>query len=240
MSGILYLVAALALGGGLPALRGAALPRLQRRARARDVQVLDLLPRGAVLGAAGRPLLAADAPRPAAPASRCWRSPPRCRWPAAAAARRSSRPPTSPARRFGRDFALTDHTGKPRTLADFRGKAVVLFFGYTQCPDVCPTTLSELAEAMKRLGPDADARAGAVRHRRPGARHAGAARRSYVPAFDPSFLGLYGDAAATERDGEGIQDRLPEAAGRDAGHLHDGPLGRHVRVRSRRGGCAST
>ncbi len=54
---------------------------------------------------------------------------------------------------FGRDFTLTDHTGKPRTLADYRGKAVVLFFGYTQCPDVCPTTLAELAEAMKRLGP---------------------------------------------------------------------------------------
>ena len=57
---------------------------------------------------------------------------------------------------FGRDFKLTDATGKVRTLADYRGKAVVLFFGYTQCPDVCPTTLAELAETMKRLGPDAD------------------------------------------------------------------------------------
>ncbi len=57
---------------------------------------------------------------------------------------------------YGRGFELLDHTGKPRTLVDYRGKAVVLFFGYTQCPDVCPTTLSELAEAMKRLGPDAD------------------------------------------------------------------------------------
>ena len=56
---------------------------------------------------------------------------------------------------FGRDFALTDHHGRPRTLADFRGKVVVMFFGYTQCPDVCPTTLSELAEAMRRLGADA-------------------------------------------------------------------------------------
>ena len=49
---------------------------------------------------------------------------------------------------WGKDFALTDHTGKPRRLADFRGKAVVLFFGYTQCPDVCPTTLSSMREAM--------------------------------------------------------------------------------------------
>ena len=57
---------------------------------------------------------------------------------------------------FGRNFNLIDATGKPRTLADYRGKAVVIFFGYTQCPDVCPTTLAELAEVMKRLGPDAD------------------------------------------------------------------------------------
>ena len=56
---------------------------------------------------------------------------------------------------WGREFALTDHAGRARTLADFRGKAVVLFFGYTQCPDVCPTTLSTLAETMRRLGPDA-------------------------------------------------------------------------------------
>src|SRR6185295_15356988 len=56
---------------------------------------------------------------------------------------------------YGRDFQLVDHTGKPRTLADFRGKVVAVFFGYTQCPDVCPTTLAELAEVMKRLGGDA-------------------------------------------------------------------------------------
>jgi protein SCO1/2 len=56
---------------------------------------------------------------------------------------------------MARDFALTDHTGKPRTLADFRGKAVVIFFGYTQCPDVCPTTMTGMAEAMKLLGADA-------------------------------------------------------------------------------------
>ena len=57
---------------------------------------------------------------------------------------------------FGREFALTDHTGRAVTLADYRGKAVVLFFGYTQCPDVCPTTLATLAAAMKALGPDAE------------------------------------------------------------------------------------
>ncbi|MDF3035943.1 MAG: cytochrome c oxidase assembly protein, partial [Paucimonas sp.] len=57
---------------------------------------------------------------------------------------------------YARDFSLTDHNGKVRTLADFKGKAVVVFFGYTQCPDVCPTTLAEMAAAMKELGPLAD------------------------------------------------------------------------------------
>jgi protein SCO1 len=99
---------------------------------------------------------------------------------------------------YGRDFALTDHTGKPRTLADYRGKAVVLFFGYTQCPDVCPTTLSELAEAMKRLGPDADRVQVLFVTIDPG-RDTPALLAQYVPAFDPRFVGLYGDAEATAR-----------------------------------------
>jgi protein SCO1/2 len=55
---------------------------------------------------------------------------------------------------WGKDFKLTDHNGRQRTLADFKGKAVVLFFGYTQCPDVCPTTLSTMREAMALLGDD--------------------------------------------------------------------------------------
>src|SRR5512136_2341972 len=56
---------------------------------------------------------------------------------------------------FGKDFQLTDHNGQPRRLADFRGKAVVVFFGFTHCPDVCPTTLAEMARAMQKLGPAA-------------------------------------------------------------------------------------
>jgi len=99
---------------------------------------------------------------------------------------------------FGRDFALTDHTGKQRTLADYRGKAVVVFFGYTQCPDVCPTTLSALAEAMKKLGPDAD-RVQVLFVTVDPERDTPALLAEYVPAFDPRFAGLYGDAAATER-----------------------------------------
>jgi protein SCO1/2 len=99
---------------------------------------------------------------------------------------------------FGRDFALTDHTGKPRTLADYRGKAVVVFFGYTQCPDVCPTTLATLAEAMKQLGPDAD-RVQVLFITVDPERDTPALLSQYVPAFDPRFVGLWGDAAATEK-----------------------------------------
>ena len=99
---------------------------------------------------------------------------------------------------FGRDFALTDATGKARTLADFRGKAVVIFFGYTQCPDVCPTTLAALAEAMKQLGPDAD-RVQVLFVTIDPARDTAALLGQYVPAFDPRFLGLYGDDDATQK-----------------------------------------
>ena len=99
---------------------------------------------------------------------------------------------------FGRDFALTDATGKARTLADFRGKAVVIFFGYTQCPDVCPTTLAALAEAMKQLGPDAD-RVQVLFVTVDPARDTPALLAQYVPAFDSRFLGLYGDDDATQK-----------------------------------------
>jgi protein SCO1/2 len=97
---------------------------------------------------------------------------------------------------FGRDFALTDHTGKPRTLADFRGKVVVLFFGYTQCPDVCPTTLATLAEAMRQLGPDA-AKVQVLFATVDPERDTRELLAAYVTAFNPSFLGLSGDADAT-------------------------------------------
>jgi protein SCO1/2 len=99
---------------------------------------------------------------------------------------------------YGRDFALTDHNGKARTLADFRGKVVVLFFGYTQCPDVCPTTLAELAETMRRLGPDA-ARVQVVFATIDPERDTAELLAQYVPAFNPTFLGLRGDAEATAR-----------------------------------------
>ncbi|MCX7146897.1 MAG: SCO family protein [Sulfuritalea sp.] len=93
---------------------------------------------------------------------------------------------------WGKDFSLTDHNGQPRRLADFRSKAVVLFFGYTQCPDVCPTTLSTMREAMKLLGDDAK-RVQVLFVTVDPARDTPQLLAQYVPAFDPAFLGLYGD-----------------------------------------------
>jgi protein SCO1 len=97
---------------------------------------------------------------------------------------------------FGRDFKLTDHNGKPRTLADFRGKVVVMFFGYTQCPDVCPTTLSDLTAALQKLGADAE-RVQVLFVTIDPERDTPELLSHYVPAFNPTFLGLSGDAAAT-------------------------------------------
>jgi len=97
---------------------------------------------------------------------------------------------------YGHDFRLSDPAGKVRTLEDFHGKVVALFFGYTQCPDVCPTTLSELAAAADRLGPDA-ARVQVLFVTVDPERDTLDLLSHYVPAFNPTFLGLYGDAAAT-------------------------------------------
>jgi len=99
---------------------------------------------------------------------------------------------------FGRDFTLTDPAGRQRTLADYRGKVVVLFFGYTQCPDVCPTTLSTLAETMKSLGADAD-RVQVIFVTVDPDRDTGEIIASYVTAFNPSFVGLRGDSEAIAR-----------------------------------------
>lgn len=99
---------------------------------------------------------------------------------------------------YGKQLSLTDQNGRPRSLQDFRGKVVVLFFGYTHCPDVCPTTLAEMAQVMKKLGPEAD-RVQVLFVTVDPERDTPAVLSRYVPAFDPRFLGLYGDAEATRR-----------------------------------------
>ncbi|MDE2366654.1 MAG: SCO family protein, partial [Betaproteobacteria bacterium] len=98
---------------------------------------------------------------------------------------------------FGRELKLTDHTGVPRTLADFKGKAVILFFGYTHCPDICPATMAELAGAMKKLGRDAE-RVQVLFVTVDPERDTPETLKQYLSAFDPAFLGLYGDAQATK------------------------------------------
>jgi len=99
---------------------------------------------------------------------------------------------------WGRDFALTDHNGQRRTLADFRGKVVTVFFGYTQCPDVCPTTLAEMAEVMRLLGKDAD-RVQVLFVTVDPERDTQELLAQYVPAFDPRFLGLRGTREETDQ-----------------------------------------
>ena len=99
---------------------------------------------------------------------------------------------------YGTDFRLTDHTGKPRTMADFRGKVVVIFFGYTHCPDVCPTTLSEMKQVMQFLGKDAE-RLQVLFVTLDPARDTPELLSKYVPSFHPTFFGLYGNPAATEK-----------------------------------------
>lgn len=99
---------------------------------------------------------------------------------------------------WGKELRLTDHTGQRRTLADFRGRVVLLFFGFTHCPDVCPTALATLAQARSQLGEDASRVQGLFVTVDP-KRDTPEVLAKYVTAFDPTFLGLYGNEAATER-----------------------------------------
>jgi protein SCO1/2 len=98
--------------------------------------------------------------------------------------------------RWGRDFHLQDHTGKPRSIADFKGKVVMLFFGYTHCPDQCPTTMAEMAGVRSKLGEDGRRVQGLFVTVDP-RRDTPQVLAQYVSAFDPSFLGLYGDENTT-------------------------------------------
>ena len=99
---------------------------------------------------------------------------------------------------WGKGFDLTGHNGRRRTLEDFRGKVVTLFFGFTHCPDMCPTALAMLADAMRRLGRDADQVQGLFVTVDP-KRDTPQVLSRFVPAFYPTFLGLLGDEEAIAR-----------------------------------------
>jgi len=100
---------------------------------------------------------------------------------------------------YGKRLTLTNvSTGKPTSLEDFRGKLVMVFFGFTHCPDVCPTTLLKAAEVRKALGAEAD-RLQVLFVTVDPERDTPEALAKYVPAFDPSFIGLRGDDDETRK-----------------------------------------
>jgi protein SCO1/2 len=113
-------------------------------------------------------------------------------------------------------FSLTDHTGKPRTLADFKGKAVVVFFGYTQCPDVCPTTMAEMAAVMQKLGPLADQVQVLFVTLDP-ERDTQELLANYVPAFDKRFIGLRGTPEQTAKTAKEFKVFYAKVPGTDPG-----------------------
>jgi len=98
---------------------------------------------------------------------------------------------------YAKGFDLPDFDGKPRTLADFKGKVTAVFFGYTQCPDACPTTMADLAGVEKALGPDAG-KLQVVFITLDPARDTAPLLKNYVTNFNPSFLALRGDDAQTK------------------------------------------
>lgn len=112
---------------------------------------------------------------------------------------------------FGRDFRLQDPDGKVRSLADFKDKVVLMFFGFTQCPDVCPTALARAAEVKQLLGPDAD-RLQVLFVSVDPERDTPEILRAYTAAFDPTFLALRGDAAQvaeTAKEFKVIYQKVP-------------------------------
>ena len=114
---------------------------------------------------------------------------------------------------LGTDFRLTDHRGAPRSLGDFRGKAVVLFFGFTHCPDMCPTTLADLASAVRMLGPEGN-RVQVLFVTVDPKRDTPELLERYVPAFHPDFLGLRGEPEETLRIARAFKIFVSEVPGR--------------------------
>jgi len=112
---------------------------------------------------------------------------------------------------LGSALAMVDNTGSPRTLADYKGKVVVVFFGFTQCPDVCPTAMAEMAHAMELLGDDAG-KVQVLMITVDPERDTPEILDSYVKAFNPHFVGLTGSAdqlAATAKSFRAYYSKVP-------------------------------
>ncbi|SEL59169.1 protein SCO1/2 [Nitrosovibrio tenuis] len=118
---------------------------------------------------------------------------------------------------FGKELKLVGHDGVTRTLADFKGKAIVLFFGYTHCPDVCPATMGEIASAVQKLGKDA-ARVQVLFVTIDPERDTPETLKQYLSAFDPAFLGLHGDAGATKIIADEFKIVYQKHAGNSSDH----------------------
>ena len=115
---------------------------------------------------------------------------------------------------YARQLSLQDQEGKTRTLADFKGKVTVVFFGYTQCPDVCPTTMAELAQVKKSLGKDGERVQGVFVTVDP-ERDTPELLKAYMSSFDPSFVALRGDpeqTAATAKEFKVFYAKVPGKA----------------------------
>ncbi len=115
---------------------------------------------------------------------------------------------------YAKNFQLTDHTGQPRSLADYRGKVVLVFFGFTQCPDVCPTTLAEMADLKKQLGADGD-KLQVVFVTVDPERDTQDVLAGFVPVFDPSFVGLRGSAEQTAQIAKDFKIFVQKVAAKD-------------------------
>lgn len=117
---------------------------------------------------------------------------------------------------YAKQFSLTDFDGKKRSLADFKGKVVFVFFGFTQCPEVCPTTMAELAEVKRRLGKDGDRVQGVFITIDP-ERDTAEVLKAYLTGMDPSFIGLRGsldEVNAASRDFKVFYQKVPTQDGK--------------------------
>ena len=117
---------------------------------------------------------------------------------------------------YGRELALSDADGKARTLADFKGKVTLVFFGYTQCPDVCPTTLAELAAVKRELGADGEHVQGVFVSVDP-ERDTPQILKAYMASFDPGFVALRGTLEQTQAAAREFKVFFAKAPGKSEG-----------------------
>ena len=129
---------------------------------------------------------------------------------------------------YARTLSLPDQNGQPRTLADFKGKVVVVFFGYTQCPDVCPTTMVELAQVKKALGKDGDRLQGLFVSVDP-ERDTPEILKAYMTSFDPSFIALRGSVEQAQAAAKEFKVFFAKVPGKtDSSYTIDHTAGAYV------------